>query len=419
MKKTIITCLMIVAGILLLPAAQAQDLDNYLKTAAENNPGLKSSYKAYEAAMQKIDQVSALPDPVLSFGYYIQPVETRVGPQKARMSLKQMFPWFGTLATKHQTAAMQAEAAFQAFIDDRNQLFFQVKSAFYQLYETDQTLEALQQHLDITNSYLDITQSKFENGRAPMVDVVRAQMEISDLETQIAVLRNQRHAEAITFNNLLNRNAADSVVVTEPTLPVPADLLAARDTLFKNNPQLMALDYKINAQQSRQKTAEKSGMPGLGLGLDYIITGKRSDVAVSGNGKDAIVPGISISIPVFRKKYKAARREAELMEESLSFKKQDKKNKLLSDYETAQTGLDNAYRKIGLFRTQLRQTQRALNLLMTAYSQDGKNFEEVLRMEQQSLKYETALATAKKQYLTALARMNYLTGNNSLQIDQK
>ena len=76
--------------------AKGQSLNDYYTIAAENNPELKAKYKEFEAAMQKIPQVSSLPDPNLSMGYFISPVETRLGPQNVRLSLSQMFPWFGT-----------------------------------------------------------------------------------------------------------------------------------------------------------------------------------------------------------------------------------------------------------------------------------------------------------------------------------
>jgi outer membrane protein, heavy metal efflux system len=91
----------------------AQTLDDYFKIAAENNPGLQAVYKEYEAALQKVPQVSTLPDPVFSFGYFISPVETRVGPQQAKFSLTQMFPWFGTLKAQGDAAALMAEAKYQ------------------------------------------------------------------------------------------------------------------------------------------------------------------------------------------------------------------------------------------------------------------------------------------------------------------
>ena len=90
--------------------------ENYLRIAAEKNPGMQGMYKEYEIALQKAAQVNSLPDPTLSFGYFISPVETRVGPQKAKFSLTQMFPLFGTLKAQGDAAALMAEAKFKAFL---------------------------------------------------------------------------------------------------------------------------------------------------------------------------------------------------------------------------------------------------------------------------------------------------------------
>ncbi|WP_339650078.1 TolC family protein, partial [uncultured Salegentibacter sp.] len=78
----------------------AQELEDYLKIAAENNPKLQSAYTQFEAALQQSPQVSSLPDPTLTVSAFGRMVETRLGAQEARFSLMQMFPWFGTLKTK-------------------------------------------------------------------------------------------------------------------------------------------------------------------------------------------------------------------------------------------------------------------------------------------------------------------------------
>ena len=120
MKFVINIIILIILGV---TAGQAQTLDDYFRNAAENNPGLQAKYKEFEAALQKVPQVSTLPDPTFSFGYFISPVETRVGPQQAKFSLTQMFPWFGTLKAQGNAAALMAEAKYQSFLDARKQLF--------------------------------------------------------------------------------------------------------------------------------------------------------------------------------------------------------------------------------------------------------------------------------------------------------
>ncbi|MDY0040341.1 MAG: TolC family protein, partial [Desulforhabdus sp.] len=81
-----------------LPELNEQSgLNDYLAYAALNNAGLKAAFLRWQAALEKIPQVTALPDPRFSYGYYIQSVETRVGPQNNRFGLLQTFPWFGKL----------------------------------------------------------------------------------------------------------------------------------------------------------------------------------------------------------------------------------------------------------------------------------------------------------------------------------
>ena len=123
MKKLIFS----VIGILLISALIAQSPNRYLKMAAEHNPGLMSKYKLYLSALEAVDQQAALPDPTLSFGYFISPVETRVGPQQFRLSLTQMFPWKGTIPLKKQAATLEAQMRFEEFMEAKNRLFFEVK----------------------------------------------------------------------------------------------------------------------------------------------------------------------------------------------------------------------------------------------------------------------------------------------------
>src|SRR5680860_518238 len=91
--KNIIVLLLLITGL----GLHAQTLDEYFKIAADNNPGLLSQRREFEAALQKVPQANSLPDPSFSVSAFGQMVETRVGPQQARFSLSQMFPWFGTL----------------------------------------------------------------------------------------------------------------------------------------------------------------------------------------------------------------------------------------------------------------------------------------------------------------------------------
>jgi len=394
-------------------AVQAQTLDSYLQIAAENNPGIQSKYMEFEAALQKIPQVNALPDPSFSFGYFISPVETRVGPQRAKFSLSQMFPWFGMLEAKSDAAALAAAAKYQAFLEARNKLYFDVAAAYYPLYELQQMQEIERENIEILQSYKNIATGKFENGAAPMVDVLRVDIMLKDSRTNLEILNEKEHALVSTFNNLLNRNENEDVMVADTLPAVEIELAAVKDSLLHRNPAINALDLKTEASKANQVIAQKQGLPNIGVGLDYVIVGERTDMQVADAGKDVLMPMVSVSIPLFRKKYDAAEKEAQFMEQSYKLQKENALNSLSSEFDRTLFEISQQLELLELYREQVTTTQQSLNLLFSAYSNSGQDFEEVLTMQQKLLKYEKMMAQAVAKYHTAVARLDYITAKNT------
>ena len=402
----IITALLLVG---LSTKSSAQSLEESLKLAAENNALLKAKYADFEAAMQKVTQVNSLPDPTFSFGYFISPVETRVGPQRAKVGLTQMFPWFGTLKTAGNVQALQAEAKYQEFINAKNELYMQVKSAWYPIYEVNQKILLQKENKDILSSYKQLATTGFKNDKGSMVDVIRVDIMIENTDTEIKLLQDQLRPLFIHFNKLLNRPDSIMVQVDQELNIVSVPLNYRKDSLLANHPLLQSLDLKMQSAQEAEELSKKQGLPKFGVGLDYVFVGERTDMVVPDNGKNVIMPMVSMSIPIYRGKYKAATKEAQFKQEAIANYKTNTENTLVSNYEMAWYELDKARQLIELYRTQVSKTEQAISLLETAYSNSGKDFEEILRMQQELLKYQIATATATKAFYVALAKLDYLT----------
>lgn len=406
MKRNIIIVLVLVFSHSL---SFAQTLDDYFKVAADNNPGLQAVYKEYEAALQKVPQVSTIPDPVFSFGYFISPVETRVGPQRAKFSLTQMFPWFGALKAQGNAAALKAEAKFQSFIDARNKLYLQVASAYYPLYELHDWVRIEQENIRILESYKTIANQKFKNGNGAMVDVLRVDIMLTDAQTNLNILRDKERPLLTTFNKLLNRPENEIVIISNDLKVSTLEDDFRKDSLLSIHPKIKALDLKLQSSEAEELVAQKQGLPKLGVGIDYLMVGERTDISLSENGKDVFMPMVSVSIPIFRSKYNASVKEAQLMQESFTYQKQEVANTLISEYEMVWFQVQQQLHLLSLYEQQMQTTQQSLNLLFTSYGNSGKEFEEVLRMQQQLLKYRKMRAVALTQYQIAVAEINYLT----------
>jgi outer membrane protein TolC len=406
-----ILILLLIAGALI---SRAQSLDDYLMEAAENNPGLKASYLEFEAALQKSAQVKAIPDLALSFGYFVSPVETRVGPQKARISLVQMFPWFGTNGTKADAMEFSAQAKYQDFLDRKNELFYRVKKTYYPILELKEHIKLQEENLEILNTYKRLATTSFSNGKGAMVDVIRVDIMIDNANTEIRLLQDKLKPLNVAFNRLLNRPDSMQVFVVQSTYKKESfNEQISLDSLIVNNPKLQAIELNMQAASALEETANRQGLPTFGVGLDYVIVGERTDLDVPDNGKNAFMPMITMSLPLFRKKYDASVKEAQYTQTALAQKKIDLTNNLVSAYQNEVYNIQKALELQELYDKQIQKTNQAIDLLYSAYSNSGKEFEEVLRMEQQLLKYNMSKSTAIKDYYISQAKLDYLTAKNN------
>jgi len=384
-----------------------QSINDYYTIAAENNPELKAKYKEFEAAMQKIPQVSSLPDPNLSMGYFISPVETRLGPQNMRFSLTQMFPWFGTLKAQKNAATLMAESKYQAFLNAKNQLYSQVATAYYPLYELLKLKDIEQENIKILESYKNIANAKFENGKGSLVDVLRVDIMIKDAQTNLDILTKKEPALTSWLNSILNRKYNEKIVISKDLQIMELPMEYRKDSIT-TNPILQELELKKQASEVAIEVARKQGLPKLGLGLDYVLVGKGMN-NFPDSGKDIIMPMVSVSLPIFRKKYNAATKEAKLMQESFSFQKEAYENKLNGTYYKLVFELEKERDLLKLYEGQVITLSKSLNLLFAYYSNANKDFEEVLRMQQELLKYQKMQLSSISTFYIKLAELDYLT----------
>ena len=387
---------------------KAQTLNDYIQTAAENNPGLLSKYKEFEAALERIPQASSLQDPTLSVGYFIPSMELLMGKQIAEVSLSQMFPWFGTLKARGDQAALLADAKYEEFLDARNKLYFELAQVYYPLYELNRQRQIEIRTIDILESYKTITTQQFQNGRGPMADVLRVDLQLKSSETNLEILNKKQTSLVSWFNSILNRDYDAPVVVPDSivieTLPV-----GYRIDSLAGNPRLNAIKLREQASEAAQRVAIKEGLPKLGAGLEYMVIGKSENSMMENNGQDMLMPMVSVSLPIFRKKYNAAQNEAELMQESYMLQRQEVANSLTGGYYRINFRIKQQEDLIALYAAQIEEAYQVLDLLYSSYSNSGQGFEDVLDTQQQILQYEKMKASAESEYLIAVAEMNYIT----------
>ena len=408
-----IKLVLIIFGLFVVNLLPAQDaLNKYLENAAINNPGLQAEFNEYMAALEIVPQVKALPDPQFAFAYFIKPVETRNGPQEFRFSASQMFPWIGSLKAKGNSAVQLAKAKYEMFEDSKAELYYNIHSAYFNLYYTSESINIMVDNIEILQTFQSLALIKIETGKGSAVDEIRIKMELADLENNLLLLKDILVTQKVLFNKLLNVGSKREIDI-EGNFEL-IRLHMAKDVIFDSivarNHQLKKLDFQFSSLTYQEIVAQKMGMPSFSLGLDYITVGS---AAASFSGEDAFVfPKIGISIPLYRNKYKAMVDEVIYLQKAKTLEKQDKVNVLEGVFENSWKNYQDASRRLEHYGSQGILAKQALSILESTYATQGVSFEEILRMERKVLSYQLAQIKAISDQQASVAFMYYLMGNN-------
>jgi outer membrane protein TolC len=451
----------------------------YLEIAAKNNPSVLQKFYEYQAALQKVPQVGSLSDPELSVGVFLSPMELVSGNQVADIRLMQMFPWFGVLKYAKDEMSLMAKAKFELFRDAKLQVFYDVQRTWYDLYKVQKDISISEKNIEIlkiierlalvkfkappsdgassTSSGDGISSSSIQNnnsgsatgmqtmggnqgntsgvssnqvsspmqtnsmgsssGSLSLADIYRIQIETGDLENNIAFLKNQKNSIVAQFNSYLNRPPVTPVFTGE-TLSADSlgsSLIAVSDSILAKNPMLSMLEFEKQSVEARKNMVTRMGYPMVGLGLNYSPITKSPMSTSSMNGKDMIMPMVTFTIPVYRKKYNAMKNEADLLSVATSQNYQATANSLQTEYYQATQLYLDAQRRIKLYSNQFQLASKSLDLMLKSFSTSSSELTDVLRVRQQTLDYELKQVEALADFNTAIAWLKRLMAYSQIQ----
>jgi outer membrane protein TolC len=389
----------------------------YLELAAGNNPTVLQRFYEYQAALQKVPQIGSLPDPELTIGVFLKPMELVMGNQTADIKLMQMFPWFGSLKAAKDEMSLMAKAKYESFRDAKLQVFYDVRSTWYELYKLNQDISISDKNLQILKTIERLALVRFRtSGGAGLSDIYRIQIEIGDLENNIALLKNRQSTVGAKFNSYINRPAKSAIEITDTLIAdtLITSLAAVSDSILRNNPILSMLQYEQQSLDSRKKMVTRMGYPMVGLGVDYSTINKSEMSASPMNGKDMIMPMVSATIPIYRKKYKAMQTEADLLKTATVQNYTATANSLQAEYYQAVQLYQDANRRMNLYLNQYQLARKSLNIMLKSFSASGSSLTDILRIQQQTLDYELKQVQAVADYNTSIAWLKRLMANSQL-----
>ena len=325
----------------------------------------------------------------------------------------------GALFFRYRSSAILAAAARdKAAIAERGVVVTVVHS-YAALVAANEKVKSAEGTLKAARQFLSITRKREKNGDAAHADVVKAQIQVADNQTNLQSMQLAQQQARIALALLIFRRAdRNYVIVDDPArmLQLPAFVRAAQEA--------RAHDPQVDAARKTEQAAHKSLMAARmgylpSLSLDYYFgidanqfatestldTGQR----IRNLGYSAVA---SLNVPLFtwgstHSKVKVARYKQQQAKTALSYARRLRAGDLKLFYAQAST----ARREMKIRRRATAEAVESRKLTLMRYKAGLATALEVVSAESTVSRERDAWYNAETQYATALANLATLTGN--------
>lgn len=396
----------------LLESPSTFSLDACIEHVLEMTPGVSAARHEWLSAREAVRRVGSLPDPMLTYGYFIDEVETRVGPQQQKLAFRQTLPWFGKLRLKSEAARAGADAAYQRYRRAAADAVFEVTDAYVEYANLRLTIGILERRALLLADLENVVRARYASGDVPYGDLMRAGIERARISDRLAAAVARRRPFSARLAAALGATSAELLPwpdgIPSVDVSIPDDALAE---LERSSPELLMLDSRIRNAERLRSLARRGYFPDLTLGVDYIVTGEAA-MPVEDSGKDPLAVSASVSLPLWFGKHAADVAEQTERVASARDMRYHKENEIAARLEMVLFEMDDAARRVVLYEQEIvPSAEQSLASARAAYGSGAVGFETVVAAEQALLEFELSLARARADAAVAGSRLETVLGS--------
>ncbi len=290
----------------------AHPVEEYIQFALGQNPDIQAARKQMEALALQIPVAASLQDPNLGATFFPEQVQTAAGQQEFALAASQKIPWRGKLSTRAERAESEADVARAQLAAVELATIQKVKNAYYELYFIQQAIMVTEADQRLLAEIRDVANVRYKSGTSSQQDVLRAELEISNVENELIRLRQQLDSGQARLARELHIAPQTKVRAFNQVAPeqIPHDLEALQRQAVAARPELHAQLAALERDRDSVELARLDYMPDVTLGATWIDV---STAGLSGvaNGRDSFLITAGVNLPIYRKRLDASLRSAE------------------------------------------------------------------------------------------------------------
>ena len=393
--------------------AETLELPNLIRVAVDRNPKVKAAKARWQATIEQYPQVTALPDPMFMYGYFLRSVETRVGPQRHRISFSQAFPYPGTLDAAGEVVKKAIEIERVKHEQVIRDLIVELKLSYHELVYLHQAVALTRQNRELIASILTIATARYAEGESTLNDVLKAQSQLAQLEYDLILLEELQRVERANIKGILSIPSATSLGTTVPIAYEPLDvtLVDIEKQALAKRQELRIAALTIEKATKGIALAELRTKPMLKFDLMTIETGEALMLDAPGSGKNPFSIGFGVTIPWSSLKNSSKVREAQQNHEVVTANKRVLEDETKVALQKVYFRLENARRLVELYETTLiPQAGAAIEVAETWHQEGPKSITGFLETQSVWLNFNLARLRAVADYQQNIARLEKLVG---------
>jgi cobalt-zinc-cadmium efflux system outer membrane protein len=342
-------------------------LDQCVSIAIAQNPLVLASHEQHRAALARINQARALPQPVFSIDSDLQPRPFHFGRSGEKyFGLTETIELPGKRAARSGIATAEAGQVSTDADILRIDLTYEVTEAFNHLLLAQERLKYADEDRRLSQQFLSQTKLKHEAGDVAQVEVLRAALEASQAENAIRVAQNEVTVATARLNYLLARPEQAQLNISgelrqDRALADPSHL---KERALSERAELRRLQFSVEREHMLARQASLTYLPDIELGLArHTLVGEQASWDVT----------VSLPVPLFfwqPKKGEIAEAQANIAAAERDL--EHLRASIALEVEEAYRNVLTAREQIALFEGQiLKQAQEAYEMFAFSY-QEGE-----------------------------------------------
>jgi outer membrane protein TolC len=408
-----------------VPAAEAESIERPLIDqpfdslqqlelfALANNPTVQRMRQEASAEWARARYAAKLPDPTVSSMFFLPPMHFDPDRQVADIQVMQMIPWLARLGAEERQAQLEAMAAENGYQSERLRVLADLRASWYRLYVLGKQTEIAEAEKNQIQALINTANARVATGNAQPGDVLMATLELSNVQEQLLMFRQQQRSTVAELNRLLGR---DSSVPVAPPKSIDAELPEwthewLLSVAMSSQPELTSARLRTAATRWGIEVARLKRRPDLTFSGGWMVMDAVPGTMAHDAGADSWTLGVSASLPIWHREYDAMVSQASRQHFAAHASEDEIVVRLDANLRDLWEQAKAAQQTIELYeKTILPQARQTFEADQQSLANNTVTFDRVIRDYRTLLNLELGYHRALGQLAIALARIQQTVG---------